>query len=469
LAGNVTEAHMSMQLTTWNEKELRHVHELMHDVNVKFLESRRQNVGISHLSERDGSRHGLLGLRYYFDYQMEISKGLEHVDLFKCVLLITQDPNPSHTMQQLEKIAQAVRKHVAQKGDVMAVLRCINAMLFDLHRFGPAIDRYYHPDSSALGKVLQHKKGGPTALGLIYMSVARQAGLQVTPLSLPSHFLLRISGDGTDVYADPYAGGKLYSLDQVAKLLSDNLQLPLRSPAASNIVPAPSAVSSGSATKAHQGAGPAVDMEQAPTRQSSKASTVWFAEYLQPASNEDILMRLLRNLREVYWVPLLRRNVPSKQEKRMRWHHEQALSVLRLMRLTQPHHDSHVVDEALCLVGLHRRSEAMTLLAGYLQQHPESTQAIRVQYLLEQEAEALKQVSALQDEKMQAKLKERVKHLGPLDKHPGFKPDSNYYSRALGRLWDDNYWISAMLDNQLFNDGEGESKGKKDSKGKKGK
>lgn len=43
--------------------------------------------------------------------------------------------------------------------------------------------------------------GSPTALGIIYLCLARMVGLQAEGVSLPSHFLVRVSLDGQGALA----------------------------------------------------------------------------------------------------------------------------------------------------------------------------------------------------------------------------------------------------------------------------
>lgn len=55
----------------------------------------------------------------------------------------------------------------------------------------------------------------------------------------------------------------------------------------------------------------------------------------------------------------------------------------------------------------------------------------------------------------------------PDAKNPDYGPD--YYSHVFGRLWDDNYWISALLDTGTIGPEEEDKKGDKGGKGGKGK
>ena len=71
-------------------------------------------------------------------------------------------------------------------------------------------DDYYDPRNSDLTWVLAKKKGLPITLGVLYVAVARRAGLEAEGIGFPGHFLVRIGGrDG--VYQDPFHEGRVLS------------------------------------------------------------------------------------------------------------------------------------------------------------------------------------------------------------------------------------------------------------------
>lgn len=65
-------------------------------------------------------------------------------------------------------------------------------------------------------------------------------------------------------------------------------------------------------------------------------------------------------------------------ESGVQWQYEQALSVLRMLRVVEPHAQAHVVDMAACYSAMARPNEGMELLTGYLLHHPEAQEASRV-------------------------------------------------------------------------------------------
>ncbi|MEM1416823.1 MAG: transglutaminase-like domain-containing protein [Myxococcota bacterium] len=71
-------------------------------------------------------------------------------------------------------------------------------------------DDYYDPRNSDLTWVLKHRKGLPITLGVVYVAVARRAGLEAEGIGFPGHFLVRIGGE-RGVLQDPFHEGRVLS------------------------------------------------------------------------------------------------------------------------------------------------------------------------------------------------------------------------------------------------------------------
>lgn len=81
---------------------------------------------------------------------------------------------------------------------------------------------YYELSNSLLPSVIQTRLGIPITLSLVYMIVARRAGMRVDGVALPGHFLVRHE----DIFFDPFHGGKRVGLDECKALLDQqNLTL----------------------------------------------------------------------------------------------------------------------------------------------------------------------------------------------------------------------------------------------------
>ena len=101
----------------------------------------------------------------------------------------------------------------------------LNAFLFDDERFVGNDAQYDDPRNSFLNEVLDRRTGIPITLALVYMEVAKRAGIEVEGVNFPGHFLIRCRGThGTrysrDLIIDAHHGGALLSESMCRDLLA---------------------------------------------------------------------------------------------------------------------------------------------------------------------------------------------------------------------------------------------------------
>jgi regulator of sirC expression with transglutaminase-like and TPR domain len=92
----------------------------------------------------------------------------------------------------------------------------LNGYLFGELRFAGNEAAYEDPRNSFLNDVLDRRTGIPITLALLYMEVARRAGVHVEGINFPGHFLLRCPArrglqDSDDLIIDAFHGGALLS------------------------------------------------------------------------------------------------------------------------------------------------------------------------------------------------------------------------------------------------------------------
>ena len=106
--------------------------------------------------------------------------------------------------------------------DRYAKVLALNAYLFEELQFAGNETDYEDPRNSFLNAVLDRRTGIPITLSLLYIEVARRAGLPVEGVNFPGHFLLRCRARRSLAYAedliiDPFHGGALLSRERLAR------------------------------------------------------------------------------------------------------------------------------------------------------------------------------------------------------------------------------------------------------------
>jgi regulator of sirC expression with transglutaminase-like and TPR domain len=107
----------------------------------------------------------------------------------------------------------------------LAKVTALSDYLFLDERFVGNQHHYEDPRNSCLNEVLDRRTGIPITLAVVYMEVARRAGLHVEGVNFPGHFLLRCRAprrtldDAGDLIIDAFHGGALLSEESCRELL----------------------------------------------------------------------------------------------------------------------------------------------------------------------------------------------------------------------------------------------------------
>ena len=124
-----------------------------------------------------------------------------------------------------DRARRAVERHTDLSGDASALscIKAVNQFLFEDLQFVGNREKYEDPRNSCLNEVLDRRTGIPITLSVVYMEIARRAGLQIDGVNFPGHFLVRcpdLGGASTGLRAgrgprgliiDPFHAGALLS------------------------------------------------------------------------------------------------------------------------------------------------------------------------------------------------------------------------------------------------------------------
>ena len=124
-----------------------------------------------------------------------------------------------------EAAGRAIAQHIDTSGDTSALsgVKALNDYLFDELQFVGNRDNYEDPRNSCLNEVLDRRTGIPITLSVVYMEVARRAGLQVDGINFPGHFLVRCPEQKGHLIIDPFHAGALLSEHKCRLLLQKHV------------------------------------------------------------------------------------------------------------------------------------------------------------------------------------------------------------------------------------------------------
>ena len=140
--------------------------------------------------------------------------------------------DPAPYLEQLDRMgAQAAERLDRRRVRTQeSAIRAFNEYLYDEQGFTGNREQYDDPRNSFLNEVLERRTGIPISLAVVYLEVARRAGLRVHGVNYPGHFLLRPGADpqlaragGDPLIIDPFHGGALLSEVDCRELLRQHV------------------------------------------------------------------------------------------------------------------------------------------------------------------------------------------------------------------------------------------------------
>ena len=125
--------------------------------------------------------------------------------------------------ERLDEWGAEVSRRIAKAGtDLDCIETLVEYLGHDVRLAGNAQD-YYNINNSLLPEVIDTRRGLPITLSLVYMLVGKRAGVELSGVGLPGHFIVR-HGEN---FFDPFNGGRRLGLED-CRALAAQVQTPLR-------------------------------------------------------------------------------------------------------------------------------------------------------------------------------------------------------------------------------------------------
>lgn len=262
----------------------------------------------------------------YQDFRRAVDRPEDQIDLGRAALTIAQVDYPdldiAAYLARIDELAANVtdRLRLITKSDIFRSIAALNWVLFQRQGFRGNRDDYFDPKNSFLNEVIERKTGIPITLSVLYMEVAQRTGLRLEGVGFPGHFLVKVAGEGDDIVIDPYNGGEIVGMEQLAQMLY--------------------ALYGG--------------------------KVAFHADFLEPAAKTQILKRMLNNLKVIY----LKQNNWAK-----------GLAVVDRLVILDPGSAEDLRDRGMMYAQMECFRQALEDLQSYLQLAPgaRDTQEVREQ------------------------------------------------------------------------------------------
>lgn len=250
------------------------------------------------------------------DYFTSLVQQDDSIPLFEAALAIAQDVEPqldlAATQAEVDILAARLQRRLAPDASSIQKLRLLNHFFYRELGFAGNVNNYYDPDNSYLHRVLSTRRGIPISLAVLFMELAQQIDLNVTGISFPGHFLMKLSVQSGEIVLDPFNGASL-SREELEDRLEPYFE------------------------------------------QQGYIGTTPLSYYLHDAHPREILVRMLRNLKAVFL-------------ENMRW--QRVLSVQQRLLILLPDEITERRDRGLAYANLECPQAALLDLEAYLMERP---------------------------------------------------------------------------------------------------
>ena len=246
---------------------------------------------------------------------ISFSKNPNYNLIEKCLKLaqIIEYPelNVSKYIEKINEMGNSLKIKIGEVKNPTYLISVLNEYLFDELGFHGAEEDYYDPVNSFLNVVLDKKTGIPITLSILYSEVAKHIGLDLRIVGFPGHVIVKYK---KEMILDPFYRGRLLTIEDLEKILNRNF---------------------------------GEDVEFVP-------------EYLNEATTEQLLTRLLRNLKNAYTQS---------------YAYDNAMKCTDMILGMQPESPEEIRDKGILEERLLRYDKALPFLNKYLELEPEADDA----------------------------------------------------------------------------------------------
>ena len=212
----------------------------------------------------------------------------------------------SKEIEKIRDLGIDFRNKITETKNPTYMISLLNEFLFDVEEFQGDLDDYYNPKNNFLNYILEEKSGIPITLCILYTEIAKYANLDLKIVGFPSHVIVKYE---EEMILDPFNRGRLLELEDLQEILYHNY-------------------------------GDSVEFE---------------AKYLNQISDEKIIIRMLRNLKNSYTDSFA---------------YEMASICNKMILAILPDSSDEIRDMGILEEKLHNYENAIKFLNKYLEMEP---------------------------------------------------------------------------------------------------
>ena len=221
------------------------------------------------------------------------------------------DLNIPKYIEKINEIGNSLKLKIKYVKNSTYLISMLNEHVFEKYGFQGDDEDYYDPRNNFLNAVIDKKTGIPITLSIIYSEVAKYIGLDLRIVGFPGHVVVKYE---EEMIIDPFYSGRLLTINDLEEILYRNF-------------------------------GDGVE---------------FIPEYLNTATTDQILTRLLRNLKNAYTQS---------------YAYDKAMRCTDMILGIRPESPEEIRDKGILEERLLHYNAALPLLNKYLELEPEAEDA----------------------------------------------------------------------------------------------
>lgn len=129
------------------------------------------------------------------------------------------DLNIDEYIQKINRIGMSLKESISDVKNPTYLISMLNEHLFENLGFSGDDDDYYNPKNNFLNEVIDKKTGLPITISILYAEIAKFIGLDLKIVGFPSHVLVKYN---EEMILDPFYDGRLLDVDDLQEILDTN-------------------------------------------------------------------------------------------------------------------------------------------------------------------------------------------------------------------------------------------------------
>jgi regulator of sirC expression with transglutaminase-like and TPR domain len=217
-------------------------------------------------------------------------------------------------LQIIDSMASDLKSIINHRERPTEIINAMNEYMFEKQGYAGNMEDYYDPRNSYLNDVIARKSGIPITLSVLYMELARRVQFKLYGVGFPGHFLIKYADKDLEIVLDPFSKGRILAYEDYQVLLD----------------------------------------------QLYNGQVRFEKRFLNAVTNEQILIRMLRNLKDAFVYS---------------YDYEKALMATEMVLAINPEIAEEFRDRGMIFYYKKLYSDALSDLTKYLEMQPDASDA----------------------------------------------------------------------------------------------